>query len=85
MAVPLKTQATLEFAQLMLKKPTPEQILAFHPSAEVAERVYELIYNDREGLLTEEESQELDDYMALERIMRSLKLEARRQLEQQAS
>lgn len=85
MAVPLKTQATLEFAQFMLKKPTPEQILAFHPSTEVAERVYELIYTDREGFLTEEESQELDDYMALERIMRSLKLEARRQLEQQAS
>jgi hypothetical protein len=85
MAVPLKTQADLEIARFILKNPTPEQIIAFHPSPEVNERVYELIYADRDGLLTEEEHQELDNYMATERLMRLLKLEARRLLKQQAS
>lgn len=53
----IKTQAALEIAQFLIKSPTPEQIIAFHPSAEVAERAYELIYADRNGSLTEEERQ----------------------------
>ena len=49
----LKTQAATEIARFLAHHPTPEQIVAFHPSAEVAERAYELIQVEREGALTE--------------------------------
>ena len=55
MAMLLKTQAATEIAQFLANHPTPEQIVDFHPSSMVAERVYELIYIEREGSLTEEE------------------------------
>jgi hypothetical protein len=47
----LKTQAATEIAQFLANHPTPEQIVAFHPSSEVAERAYELIQTEREGSL----------------------------------
>ncbi len=55
----LKTQAATEIAQFLAHHPTPEQIVAFHPSPEVAERAYELIQTDREGKLSEEERKNL--------------------------
>ena len=47
----LKTRAAAEVAQFLAHHPTSEQIMAFHPSHEVAERAYELIQTDREGKL----------------------------------
>src|SRR5690348_3932078 len=81
----LKTQAATEVARFLAYHPTPEQILAFHPSSEVAERAYDLIYTERAGSLTEEERQELDSYLVIEYLMELVKLEAHRQLRQQAS
>ena len=81
----LKTQAATEVAQFLAYHPTPEQIVAFHPSPEVAERAYELIHTDREGSLTEEERKELESYLVIEYLMELVKLEAQRQLRQQAS
>jgi hypothetical protein len=59
--------------------------VAFHPSPEVAERAYELIYADREGELTEEERQELESYLVIEHLMELIKLEAYLQLREQTS
>lgn len=81
----LKTQAATELAQFLANHPTPEQIVAFHPSAKVAERAYELIHTERQGSLTEEERQELESYLVIEYLMELVKLEAQRQLRQQAS
>ncbi|HZU70522.1 MAG TPA: hypothetical protein VFA09_24835 [Ktedonobacteraceae bacterium] len=81
----LKTQAATEVARFLAHHPAPEQIIAFHPSAEVADRAYELIHREREGMLTEEEHQELESYMMIEYLMELVKLEAQRQLRQQAS
>jgi hypothetical protein len=81
----LKTQAATEVARFLAYHPTPEQIVAFHPSPEVAERAYELIYSDRNGKLSEEERKELDSYLVIEYLMELIKLEAHRQLRQQAS
>lgn len=81
----LKTQAATEVAQFLAHHPTSEQIIAFHPSPEVAERAYELIHANRDNSLTEEERQELDSYMLIEYLMELVKLEARRQMRQQAS
>ena len=81
----LKTQAATEIARFLAHHPTPEQIVAFRPSAEVAERAYELIQVEREGPLTEEERQELESYVVIEYLMELVKLEAKRQLRPQAS
>ena len=81
----LKTQAATEIARFLANHPTAEQIVAFRPSAEVAERAYELIQVEREGPLTEEERQELESYVVIEYLMELVKLEALRQLRPQAS
>jgi hypothetical protein len=85
MAMPLKTRTATEIAQFLAHHPTPEQIVAFHPSTEVAERAYKLIHAERGGLLAEEERQELESYVVIEDLMELIKLEAQRQLRQQAS
>ncbi len=81
----LKTQAATELAQFLANHPTAEQIVAFHPSGEVAERAYELIHTERDGSLTEEERKELESYLVMEHLMELIKLEAHRQLRQRAS
>ena len=81
----LKTQAATEIAQFLANHPTPEQIMSFHPSSEVAERAYELIHTERDSSLTEEERKELESYLVIEYLMELVKLEAQRQLRQQAS
>jgi hypothetical protein len=81
----LKTQAATEVARFLAHHPTAEQIAAFHPSLEVAERAYELIHTERDGSLTEEERKELESYLVIEYLMELVKLEAQRQLRQQAS
>ena len=59
--------------------------MAFHPSSEVAARAYELIHTERDGSLTEEGRKELESYLVIEYLMELVKLEAQRQLRQQAS
>jgi hypothetical protein len=81
----LKTQAATEIARFLAHHPTPEQIVAFHPSPEVAERAYELIRAERDDALTEEERSELESYLMIEYLMELVKLEAHQQLRQQAS
>ena len=81
----LKTQAATEIARLLAHHPTPEQIVAFHPSPEVAERAYELIRAERDDALSEEERSELESYLTIEYLMELVKLEAHQQLRQQAS
>jgi hypothetical protein len=81
----LKTQAATEVARFLAHHPTPEQIVAFHPSPEVAQRAYELIRAEREDSLSEEERQELESYLMIEYLMELVKLEAHQQLRQQAS
>ena len=54
--------------------------MAFHSSAEVAERAYDLIHADRDGELSEEERQELESYLVIEHLMELIKLETHRQL-----
>ncbi len=75
----LKTQAATEVARFLANHPTSEQIIAFHPSAEVAERAYELIHTERDGSLTEAERQELQGYLVIEYLMELVKLEAQQQ------
>ncbi len=62
----LKTQAATELAQLLAHHPTAEQLVAFHPSSEVAKRAYDLIPAERDGELPQEERHELESYVVME-------------------
>jgi hypothetical protein len=81
----IEPQATFEIAQFLASSPTPEQIVAFHPSEEATERFYDLIAAEREGAITAEEKAELDRDIHLEYMMGLIKAEARKRLAQQAS
>ena len=83
--MPIESQAVMEIARFIASQPTPEQILAFHASQEVADRAYALLAAERAGTLTEEERRELDSYEAIEHIIIHAKAEASRKLQQQAS
>lgn len=56
---------------------TPEQVIAFRPSAETQKHVSELLEKNRNGELTETETSELDLYTELEHVFRMAKIRAR--------
>jgi hypothetical protein len=60
-----------------LAGPNSEQIVAFRPSESAQERMRYLLSTNREGALTLEERDELDDNIRLEDMMRVLKAKAR--------
>jgi len=81
----IEPPAALEIVRFLASGPTPEQIVAFHPSPTASERAYALIDAERAGTITEEEQAELDSSVYLEHMMRLIKAEARKRLTQQAS
>ena len=78
-----ETDAEREVARFFTSQPSPEAIVAFHPSPEVAARMYALIETERDGQLSEDERHELDTYMNVEHMIRLFKAEARRRLSRQ--
>jgi len=69
-----ETDAEREVARFLASQPSPEAIVAFHSSPEVATRMYELIEAERE----------LETYFHIEHLMRLVKAEAYRRLGAQA-
>ena len=57
---------------------SPESLLGFKPSAELQERVRELVQREKDEIITTQERQELDDYLQLEHLMRMAKARAHR-------
>ncbi|MBF0240701.1 MAG: hypothetical protein HQM12_23635 [SAR324 cluster bacterium] len=55
---------------------TPGSIIAFQPSPEVKERVFELIQKEKTAGISEDEKTELEHYMHLEHLMRLIKAKA---------
>jgi len=53
----------------LASQPTPEQIAAFRPTAEMQERLRYLVGRDRAEALTDEECQELDEYEQVEHLI----------------
>jgi len=80
-----KPNAVDEVARFLVSAPSPEAIIAFHPSEEASSRLYELIDAERAHPLSADEKQELDNYIALEYFMEQIKAEAHRRLAQRAS
>ena len=65
---------------LLASRPTPEQVLAIRPSAEMQARVSELLQRSREGDLSRAEEAELDRYLLIEHLVRLAKARALEEL-----
>jgi len=57
----------------LASQPTPEQIADFRPTPDMQERLKYLLLRNSEGILTPEESQELDEYGQIEHLIILLK------------
>lgn len=73
-AVP--TPSYTEMLDFLLESPRPEDIIAFRPSEAMKERMSILLEAKRTGIMTPEESAELDEFMKIEHLMRMLKARA---------
>jgi hypothetical protein len=83
--MPSEILASVEIARFLASGPSPEEIIAFHPSPEATERFYSLIQAERNGMISDEERAELDRNIHLEYMMGLIKVEARKRLTQKAS
>ena len=71
--IPLVYQEVLDF---LIKRPTPEQIIAFKVSPQAHSRLEELLERNRSATLNSMELAELDVYEQLEHMMILLKARA---------
>jgi hypothetical protein len=85
MVMAVTSTITLEIARLVARRPSPEQVIAFQPSAESVARAYALIEAERIGTLSTDEQQELESYLAMQHLMILAKAEAHQLLLQEAS
>lgn len=69
-------QVHSEFAEFITSNPTLEDIANYRLSDESEARISYLLETNREGTLTPEEREELDEYLHLEHIMRLAKIRA---------
>jgi len=56
----------------------PNSVIAFRPSEAARTRVLELVTREKAGLLTPDETSELEHYLQLEHLMRLVKARAQR-------
>jgi hypothetical protein len=66
----------------VVEKITPEEIMAFAPTDEEQRRADELTERNKQGKLTSEEADELDDMIAFNRLVTLLKVKAYKALQQ---
>lgn len=66
---PLSAQTYRYVLNFLASEPTPEQIAAFGPTPEMAERVRTLLAKERTNQLTPTEQAELDDYEDIEHLV----------------
>ncbi len=69
-----------EVLDFLVSTPTPEQIIEFRPSEGARERVRDLLDRNRNGLLTAEENEELEDISRMNHFVSMLKIRARKKL-----
>ncbi|MGK7889529.1 MAG: hypothetical protein AB4042_09355 [Leptolyngbyaceae cyanobacterium] len=67
------TQVYRYILDFLTSQPTPEQVAAFRPTPEMQARIRYLLGQSREGRLTPDESQELDEYERIEHLIIMLK------------
>lgn len=69
---------------LLTSRPTPEQVLAIHPSPELQARVSELLERNKREELSRQEEVELERYLTLEHLVRLAKANAYEQIAAQS-
>ena len=62
-----------EITDFLASIPTAEQILAFRPSETLNERLHELLDHAGEGMLTDGEQAELNEYLRVSHLLKMLK------------
>lgn len=62
--------------------PTPEAIIAYRLPEDLEARAHDLLERNGEGLLTDEEQQEMFDFMRVDQMMSLLKAKTRLKLKQ---
>jgi hypothetical protein len=65
--------------EILASQPTPEQVIAIHPSLALQERVSDLLYRSKNEHLSAQEEAELDRYLLLEHLVRLAKAHAYKQ------
>jgi hypothetical protein len=65
--------------EVLASQPTPEQVLAIHPSPALQERVSDLLYRSKNGQLSPGEESELERYLMLEHLVRLAKAHSYKQ------
>jgi hypothetical protein len=78
-------QAIDEIIAVLASQPTPEEILALHPSPQLQARVSELLAGSKNGKLSHSEEIELERYLTIEHLVRMAKSHAYQQLATQAA
>jgi hypothetical protein len=81
-ALPAAPSLQDEVIDFLASGPTPEQILALHPSDAVQQRISALLDRNRSSTLTADEQTELDEYLRLDHFVTLLKARARQKLQQ---
>ena len=66
--------------EILASRPTPEQVLAIRPSAELQSRVSRLVSRSKNGESSRAEEAELERYLLLEHLVRLAKARALEQL-----
>ena len=69
-----------EVIEFIASGTTPRNVIAFRPSEASKERVTELVGRKKNGLISDEESSELEHYLQLEHLMRLAKARAQHHL-----
>lgn len=75
--IPASTSVIEEVLDFLATGPSPQQILAFRPSAESQGRLGGLLAKNRQMRLSEDEEEELDDFEQAELLMQLAKARAR--------
>lgn len=70
-----------EVDEFLTSTPSPDQIIAFHPSEAMQARLHQLVGKSLNGTLNARERAELDQHLALENFMRRLKIKASAKIE----
>lgn len=76
----ITTQLVDSIVDLLTSSPKPEDVIAYKVPGELQDRVSILLDKNREGALTTEEKEELDQFIFVEHIFRVAKARARMQL-----
>ena len=69
-----------EVYEFLLSRPTPKQILDYHPSEALQTRVSNLLDHKKQGMITPEEDADLETFARANQFMNILKAKARLKL-----